>query len=54
MIWVILAEKIENKVYVNQDDAVSDLKLLIRQLFLFLDKGETPSIWVIPVETACS
>lgn len=34
MISAILAEKIEDKVYVNQNDAASNLQLLIKQLLI--------------------
>ena len=34
MIWAILAEKNEDKVYVNQDESLTDLQTLIKYSIL--------------------
>ena len=34
MIWAILAEKNEDKVYVNQEESLTDLQTLITEIFI--------------------
>ena len=45
VIWAILAEKNEDKVYVNQDESLTDLQTLIKYLFVLNFLHESLMIW---------